>query len=533
MKKILTLLIMGLTYIFGINPIYAADKVDLVYSEWSTNIASINVIRVVLETMGYDVNLFPVDPETLWRAVAEGNVDGMVSGWVPHRLLTELRTQVNDLGPNLENVRVGLVVPKYVTIDSIAELNSHADKFGGRIIGIETDTDLMKKTNRTILEKDYKYNLDKFTLMAGNEKIMINILEAAINNNQWVVITGWTPHLKFSQLKYLHDPENLYAGSLEQVNTIVRKGLQEDLPEVYKILDNFYWTIADMEQVMLWNQEPNADPYQSAKRWVQENQDKVRKWTEKVPVIQSATYNMDTGELHIPVIDVFSEGQRISTISSDMQLRSGSLDMVTPLFELERDQIIPLSTLPIGYGSVLKRIFERAKLTCGVRKNLSLRGFAYLDEKDHYEGFDVALCRAVAVAVLNDPEAIEFVPLVSKQRGEALRSVQVDMLSRNTAWTTSREAQWGDFTWIMFYDGQGFMVKENSGIAHFEQLNGESVCVTRGTTTELNLKNAFTQRGLAVMPIVMENTQVAYEAYKNGKCTAFTSNKSQLGTCIK
>jgi general L-amino acid transport system substrate-binding protein len=197
-------------------------------------------------------------------------------------------------------------------------------------------------------------------------------------------------------------------------------------------------------------------------------------------------------------------------------------------FELKQDQITPLSTLPIGYGSILKRIVERGKLFCGVRKNLNLRGFAYLDEKGHYEGFDVALCRAVAVAVLNDPEAIEFVPLVSIQRWEALRSGQVDMLSHATTWTTSREIQWGDFTWIMFYDGQGFMVKENSGITHFEQLNGESVCVTEGTTTELHLKNAFTQRGLAVMPMVMENTQAAYEAYQNGECTAFSNDKSQL-----
>lgn len=525
MKKILISLIVGITSVFSINSIYAAAKVDLVYSEWSTNVASINVVKIVLETMGYDVNLFSVDPETLWRAVAEGNVDGMVSAWVPHRLLTELKEQVDDLGPNLENVKVGLVVPKYVPIDSIAELQFHAEKFGNKIISIEPETDLVQKTNQAIST----YGLEPFKLMVGDEEIMINILEAAINNNQWVVVTGWTPHLKFSwwDLKYLDDSKKVYAGGLEQVNTIVRQGLREDLPEVHKILDNFYWTTADMEQVMLWNHEPDADPYQNAKRWVQENQEKVRKWTEKILVIQSATYNTDTGELHIPVVEVLSEGQRITTMSSDMQLVSDSIDTATALFELEHDQLVPLSTLPIGYSSVLKRISERGKLICGIRKT-QMRGFAYLDEQGHYDGFDVILCRAVAVAILNDPEAVDFTPLISKQRGEALRSGQIDMLSGNTSWTASREAQWGDFIWIMFYDGQGFMVKESSGITRFEQLDGKSVCVTRGTTAELNLKNAFTQRGLAVMPIVMESTPVAYEAYKNGECTAFTNGKSQL-----
>lgn len=118
-----------------------------------------------------------------------------------------------------------------------------------------------------------------FRLISGSDATMIGALSDAINNNEWVVVTGWTPHWKFGRwdLKYLEDPKNIF-GDPENINTIVRKGLKEDMPVVYEVLDNFYWTPDDLAVVMVWNQEDNADPYESAKRWVNENADKVNEW---------------------------------------------------------------------------------------------------------------------------------------------------------------------------------------------------------------------------------------------------------------
>ncbi|MDD5468425.1 MAG: amino acid ABC transporter substrate-binding protein [Anaerolineales bacterium] len=186
----------------------------------------------------------------------------------------------------------------------------------------------------------------------------------------------------------------------------------------------------------------------------------------------------------------------------------------------------PAPVLPTGYGAVVQRITDRGKLVCGGRTDLP--GFGYLDESGRNLGFDIDLCRAIAAALLGDPEAIEVVPLSAADRGPALQTGEVDILSRNATWTTSRDAQWGNFAWIWFFDGQGFMVRADSGITDIEQLNGATVCVTSGTTTELNLADAFRQRGLEFTPLTFEDLPSVYGAYEEGRCDAVTSDKSQL-----
>jgi len=168
----------------------------------------------------------------------------------------------------------------------------------------------------------------------------------------------------------------------------------------------------------------------------------------------------------------------------------------------------------------------RGTLVCGARTDLL--GFGYLDENDRNVGFDIDLCRAVAAAVFNDPEAVEFVPLTAAERGPALQTGEVDMLSRNLTWTSSRDAQWGNFTIVMFYDGQGMMVREASGFTTLEDLDGATVCVTTGTTTEKNLADNFRQRNLNYEAVTFEDTSAVYSAYDEGRCDAATSDKSQL-----
>ena len=180
----------------------------------------------------------------------------------------------------------------------------------------------------------------------------------------------------------------------------------------------------------------------------------------------------------------------------------------------------------ISRGAILSRVKERGKLICGGRTDLL--GFGYLDDAGNNIGFDIDICRAIAAAVLGDPAAMEVVPLTAADRGPALQTAEVDVLSRNVTWTSSRDAQWGNFTIITFYDGQGFMVPADSGIESIEAMAGASVCVTSGTPTEKNLADAFRQRGLDFEPVIFEETASVYSAYEEGRCDVTTSDMSQL-----
>ena len=177
---------------------------------------------------------------------------------------------------------------------------------------------------------------------------------------------------------------------------------------------------------------------------------------------------------------------------------------------------------------ILGTVMDRGKVICGSRTDLL--GFGYLDENGRNIGFDIDFCRAVATALFNDPEAVEFVFLTAAERGPALQTGEIDVLARNVTWTSSRDAQWGDFTVVTFYDGQGMMVREESGFTTLEDLDGATVCVTTGTTTEKNLADNFRQRGLAYEAVTFEDTSAVYAAYDEGRCDAATSDKSQLAS---
>lgn len=254
-------------------------KVELIYVEWSSEVASTNVVKAVLqEKMGYDVEMIPVSAAAMWQGLAIKDADAMVAAWLPTthaNYLAKVKDRVVDLGPNLVGTRVGLVVPTYVTIDSIGELNAHADKFDGKIIGIDPGAGLMPKTEMVLEE----YKLDRMELIAGSGATMTAALADAIKQNKWVVVTGWTPHWKFAKwdLKYLRDPKNIYGGK-EEIHTFVRVGLKEEMPDVYKFLDKFNWSLADMQQVMVWNREEGAKPYENAKRWIAQNEERVQAW---------------------------------------------------------------------------------------------------------------------------------------------------------------------------------------------------------------------------------------------------------------
>ena len=175
----------------------------------------------------------------------------------------------------------------------------------------------------------------------------------------------------------------------------------------------------------------------------------------------------------------------------------------------------------------LATVQARGQLICGI--NGGLPGFSFVDDQGNNTGFDADFCRAVAAAVLGDPEAVEFRPLSTDQRGPALQTGEVDVLIRNTTWTVNRDTTWGLFAPTTFYDGQAIMVNSTAvQAATLEDLDGASICVQSGTTTELNLADQFNSRGLAYEPIVFPEIDPTYQAYEEGRCDAVTSDRSQL-----
>ncbi|MGF1459043.1 MAG: amino acid ABC transporter substrate-binding protein [Leptolyngbyaceae cyanobacterium] len=184
------------------------------------------------------------------------------------------------------------------------------------------------------------------------------------------------------------------------------------------------------------------------------------------------------------------------------------------------------ATAPAG-GSRLDAVLERGQLVCGVDGGIP--GFSFVDENGEYSGLDVDVCRAVAAALFDDPEAVEYRRLDSTERFTALSGGEVDMLSRNTTWTVSRDTQVGmEFAPTTFYDGQGMMVREASGITSLEDFAGKAVCVETGTTTELNLTDQMRKLGVEFEPVVFQDADAAYAAYDEGRCEGMTSDKSQL-----
>ncbi len=182
---------------------------------------------------------------------------------------------------------------------------------------------------------------------------------------------------------------------------------------------------------------------------------------------------------------------------------------------------------PVATGNTLQTVKDRGKVVCGV--NSSVPGFGFLNEDGSFSGFDIDFCKALAAAVFGDPSKVEYRPLTAKERFTALQTGEIDVLIRNTTWTLTRDTELGaNFTATTFYDGQGFIVTKDSGITTLEDLDGATICVGAGTTTELNLADTFAARGLSYTPLVFETADEATGAYEEGRCDSYTTDKSGL-----
>lgn len=178
-------------------------------------------------------------------------------------------------------------------------------------------------------------------------------------------------------------------------------------------------------------------------------------------------------------------------------------------------------------AGTLDDIKAKGFIQCGVSQGVP--GFSNADDSGNWTGIDVDGCRAAAAAVFGDAQKVKFTPLSSKERFAALSSGEVDMLSRNTTWTYTRDTSLGlDFTAVNFYDGQGFMVRKDLGVESALELDGATVCTEQGTTTELNMADFFRKHELEYVPVVVQKVDEAVAAYASGRCDVYTTDKSGL-----
>jgi general L-amino acid transport system substrate-binding protein len=178
-------------------------------------------------------------------------------------------------------------------------------------------------------------------------------------------------------------------------------------------------------------------------------------------------------------------------------------------------------------AQTLKAVKDRGMLNCGA--NGTLAGFGLPDAQGKWTGLDVDFCRAIAAAVLNDADKVKFVPLSAKDRFTALQSGEVDVLARNTTWTSSRDTSLGlNFTGVNYYDGQGFMVRKSLKVNSALELNGAAICVQQGTTTELNLADYFAASKMQLKTVTFATANEAVKAYDAGRCDAYTTDASAL-----
>ncbi|MDD3622428.1 MAG: glycine betaine ABC transporter substrate-binding protein [Methanofollis sp.] len=253
-----------------------SKSISIGYVLWDSEIASTNVIKQVFERAGYDVRLIAIDAAPLYQGLAKGEFDFTISSWLPRShgaYMEEFGDQVDFVHRNMNGTRIGLVVPTYVTIDSIEEMNEVEDRFEGKIIGIEPGAGIMSATEEAIEEYDLDYEL-----VPSSSAGMASTLRRATAHGEWIVVTGWTPHWKFARwdLKYLEDPKGVY-GEGEYIATLARQGLEEDDPEAYAILQRFFWTPEDMESVML-DIDDGLSETEAANKWLDAHPDQVDAW---------------------------------------------------------------------------------------------------------------------------------------------------------------------------------------------------------------------------------------------------------------
>jgi glycine betaine/proline transport system substrate-binding protein len=283
MRNLKTLCLQGLgvaALALGMSTAMAAEKPTLTFgfvNGWDDSVATSYLAAEVLESkLGYKVELKPLEPAIMWQGVGRGDIDGMLSAWLPvthGEYYEKMKDKVEVLGTNYAGAKIGLVVPDYVDAKSIADLNKTKDAYGGKITGIDAGAGVMRRSEEAIKA----YNLD-FKLMPSSGPAMATALARAEKKNEAIVVPGWVPHWMFAKwkLRFLEDPQKIF-GEDEHVDTVVNPGLNAKAPDAVAFLKKLSWNSEEIGSVMLAIRD-GAKPEQAAKDWIAKNPERVAGW---------------------------------------------------------------------------------------------------------------------------------------------------------------------------------------------------------------------------------------------------------------
>jgi len=276
------------------NTLVDGKEIELVHTPWDDAIASTNVVGTVLEDLGFDVTLTSLDNAVMWQSVAEAEADALVSGWLPTThgaQYEEYKEQLVHAGVNTENGQNGIAVPTYMeNVNSIEDLN---DQAGKTITGIEPGAGIMNLTQETV---NAYPNLKDWELKSSSTGAMTTELGNAIENQEEIVITGWTPHWMFNEydLKFLEDPKKT-MGEVETINSFTRQGFKEENPIANSVIENFEWPVEELQTVM-GNLNESGDPEEAAQNWIDNNQELVSEWTAEAKEMASSDSENQSSE---------------------------------------------------------------------------------------------------------------------------------------------------------------------------------------------------------------------------------------------
>lgn len=265
----------------GCNPQAGSQKTaNLVYVNWAEGVAYTHLAEAVLEEkMGYDVKITAADVAPGYTAVAQGSHDAFMECWrgLHQDYLDRYSDELVSLGNVYEGTETGLAVPTYVTIDKLSELEANADKFGGKITGIDAGAGMMKKTANELIPA---YGLESIKLMASSGPAMTAALADAVKNKEWIVVTAWKPHWMFGRwdMKFLEQDDDKVMWEKGDIEIIGRVDLETEKPELAQFLKNMYLTDAELADLMVKVNDSDDDVSVVAKQWMEENEDVVNAW---------------------------------------------------------------------------------------------------------------------------------------------------------------------------------------------------------------------------------------------------------------
>lgn len=251
----------------------------LVYVNWAEGVAYTHLAEVILEEkMGYEVEITAADVAPAYAAVAQGDQDAFMESWLPYlqkQYIKKFGSDLVDLGHVYKNTRMGLVVPEYVDINTISELNEHSEKFGGKITGIDAGAGIMVTTDEELIPA---YDMD-LELMASSGPAMTAALKESIDKQEWIVVTGWTPHWIFGRwdLKFLEQDQEEVWGT-GNIHIFGRKNLKEEKPELAEFLSNMQFSQAQLADLMLKVRESDASITTVVRTWLQAHPDLIDSW---------------------------------------------------------------------------------------------------------------------------------------------------------------------------------------------------------------------------------------------------------------